>query len=167
MTHETVNRILPGRNTIMSNFRDAFPSKYLKAADVTTPQVVTMDSVDFADVGTGKSQERKLVAHFVGVPKGLVLNLINSETIAEICGTDDFEKWPSHAIELYPTRTEFQGKRVPCLRIREPERQSRRAPAETRPERVPDWVDKPEAVRSEQVGRARDIDEVLADSPRG
>ncbi len=151
----------------MTNFRAAFPSKYLKAEDVANPRAVEIKSVDFEDVGAGQRQERKLVAHFVNVPKGLVLNLINSETIAEICGTDDFEKWPSHAIELYPTRTEFQGKRVPCLRIREPERQSRRAPAETRPERVPGWVDEPEAVRSEQVGRARDIDEGLADSPRG
>lgn len=151
----------------MSNYHDAFPSKYLKAADVTTPQVVTIDSVDFEDVGTGKSQERKLVAHFVSVPKGLVLNLINADTIAEITGTDDYEAWPRHTIELYPTKTEFQGKRVPCLRVCEPKRQSRSAPAKTPLEQVPAWVDEPEKLGAEQAGRARDVDEVMPSRPPG
>ena len=148
----------------MSNYKDAFPSKYLKAADVNSPRAVEIKSVDFEDVGAGQRQERKLVAHFVNVVKGLVLNLITADTIAEITGTDDYEAWPGHVIELYPTKTEFQGKRVPCLRVREPERQSRRAPAETRCERVPGWVTE-EAAGSEQAGRARDIDDVLSSSP--
>ena len=103
----------------MASFRDAFPSKYLKASDLSGPVVVEIEPVGFEDVGTGQRQERKLVAHFVGKSKGLVLNMINAESIAEIAGTDDYEQWAGHAVELYPTKTEFQGKRVPCIRIRE------------------------------------------------
>ena len=139
----------------------------MKAADVTSPRAVKIETVDYEDVGTGKQQERKLVAHFVNVVKGLVLNLINSESIAEICGTDDYDKWPGHVIELYPTKTEFQGKRVPCLRVCEPKRQSRRAPAKTQQEQVPAWVDEPEQLGAEQAGRARDVDEVMPSRPPG
>ena len=147
----------------MTNFRTAFPSKYLKSEDVTKPSVVEIKSLDFEDVGAGQRQERKLVAHFVNVPKGLVLNLINSETIAEICRTNDYEQWPGHHIEIYPTKTEFQGKRVPCLRVREPAQQPRRA--QPRTEGVPGWVTEPEAAGPEQAGKARDIDEALSNSP--
>ncbi len=149
----------------MANYHDAFPSKYLKAADVTSPRAVKIETVDYEDVGTGKSQESKLVVHFVGVIKGLVLNLINADTIAEITGTDDYERWPGYTIELYPAKTEYQGKRVPCLRIREPA--ARRPAAETHAEQVPDWVDEPEQLGAEQAGRARDVDDVMPSRPLG
>ena len=77
-----------------------------------------------------------------------------------------FSAWPEHTIELYPTKTEFQGKRVPCLRVREPARQSRRVPVQTQQERAPDWVDEPDQMGPEQAGRARDVDEAMGDSPR-
>ena len=37
-----------------------------------------------------------------------------------LAGSDDFDAWPATKIELYATRTEFQGKRVPCVRIAAP-----------------------------------------------
>ncbi len=140
----------------MTNFRKAFPSKYLKAEDITKPSAVEIKSVDFEDIGTGQRQEQKLVAYFVNVPKGLVLNLINSETIAEICGTEEYEQWPGHTITLFPTKTEFQGKRVPCIRISEPPRPppvSARPPAAAS-ERVPDWVTEREQASADQAGRS-------------
>ena len=103
------------------------------------------------------------MAHFVNVPKGLVLNMINSETIAEICGTDDYEAWPGHTITLFPTKTEFQGKRVPCLRVREPAAQAIR-PAATPDGQVPKWVTEP---APDLAGRAQDIDEAMGDTPLG
>ena len=152
----------------MTNFRKAFPSKFLKAEDVTKPSAVEIKSVDFEDIGTGQRQEQKLVAYFVNVPKGLVLNRINSETIAEICGSDEYEQWPGHTITLFPTKTEFQGKRVPCIRISEPPRatQSTRPPATTA-ERVPGWVTEPDQATPDQAGRARDIDEAMPNTPLG
>lgn len=59
----------------------------------------------------------------------MVLNLVNSESIAEIAGTDDYEQWPSVRVQLYATKTEFQGKRVPCIRIEAPPTARKAAPA--------------------------------------
>lgn len=143
----------------MPNYKKAFPSKFLKAEDISTLQAVEIKRVAFETVGAGQDQKSKLVAHFVGLDKGLVLNLINADTMAEICGTDNYEAWPGHTIALFPTKTEYQGKRVACLRICEPPR--RPAASETRPEPVPKWVTEPEQGGSEQAGRARDIDEAL------
>ena len=118
----------------MGNWRKAFPSKYLKAEDLTRPTLVEIESVGEQDVGSGAQQESKLVVHFVNMTKGLVLNLINASTIAEIAVDDDYDRWPNHVVELYPTRTEFQGKRVPCIRVREPSEPSQRpATVETSP----------------------------------
>ncbi len=145
----------------MPNYRSAFPSKFLKADNFPHAQELEIASVDFEDVGTGQKQERKLVVHFVGQSKGLVLNLINADTIAEISGTDDYEGWPGHRITVFPTKTEFQGKRVPCLRISEPSRQAKRSAPPTQAEPVAAWVTEPEQATPDQAGRARDIDEAM------
>jgi hypothetical protein len=103
----------------MASYKDAFPSKYLKADDLGGRRPVgTIASVTFADVGGGGKVERKLVVRFTDPAlKGLVLNLVNADTIAEITGNDDYEHWPGHRVQLFPTKTEFQGKRVPCIRL--------------------------------------------------
>jgi len=112
----------------MSSYKTAFPSKHVKADDLgATRPIVTIARVDFEDVGTGEKAESKLVCHFANDAfKPLVLNMINSETIAEIAGTDQYESWVGVRIRLYATKTEFQGKRVPCIRIEAP-------PAKARP----------------------------------
>lgn len=102
----------------MPSYRTAFPSKYLKAEDLGTSRpIVTIATIDFEMVGPGQDQARKLVAHFEEPIKPLVLNLINSATIAEVVGSDDYESWLGHRIQLYAAKTEFQGKRVPCIRV--------------------------------------------------
>src|SRR5687767_14852330 len=103
----------------MPSYRTAFPSKFIKADDLHgTRPVGTIANVDFEDVGAGANKDRKLVAHFVEEPtiKPLVLNMINSDTIAEIAGTDDYARWGGVKIQLFASKTEFQGKRVACIR---------------------------------------------------
>jgi hypothetical protein len=106
----------------MSSYKTAFPSKYLKAEDLgATRHLATIQAVSFQDVGTGANQERKLVATFrePGL-KPLVLNMINCSSIAEAAGTDEYADWPGTRVLLFAARTEFQGKRVPCVRIDPP-----------------------------------------------
>jgi hypothetical protein len=105
----------------MPSYKSAFPSKYLKANDLGGPQIVIVATTQFEAVGTGNKQEDKLVAHFAesGI-KPLVLNLANSRSIAEIAGSDNYEKWAGTRIQLVVSRTEFQGKSVPCIRIQFP-----------------------------------------------
>jgi hypothetical protein len=103
----------------MPSYKTAFPSKFLKADDLgTTRPIGTIHSVDFEDVGTGHTKDRKLVVRFEEPTlKPLVLNLVNSDTIAGLAGTNNYERWPGCRMLLFATKTEFQGKRVPCIRI--------------------------------------------------
>lgn len=129
----------------MPSYRTAFPSKYVKADDLgTTRPVGTIGTVNFEDVGTGAKQERKLVVHFEEATlKSLVLNLINSDTIAEITGTEDYEQWPGHKIQLFATKTEFKGTRVPCTRVCAPPKAKPASPR--KPARVDDIDEAPQS----------------------
>jgi hypothetical protein len=107
----------------MPSYRTAFPSKYTKADDLGTSRPIgTIANVDFETVGSGANTEQKLVVHFrEPLMRPMIMNLVNSDSIAEISGTDDYSKWPGTKVQLYVTKTEFQGKRIPCVRIQAPE----------------------------------------------
>lgn len=99
------------------NIDSAFPSKYLKAADLGAARpVVTIASVSMEEVGDDKLPVLKLV----GKDKALVLNRTNSSMIAEIAGTNETDNWRGVKIQLYATKTDFGGKRVDCVRIEYP-----------------------------------------------
>jgi hypothetical protein len=132
---------------VMPSFKTAFPSKYLKADDLgPTRPIVTIADVTFEDIGAGGKKERKLVASFreAGI-KPLVLNLINCDSITTAAGTDDYEDWPGVRIQLFASKTEFQGKRVPCVRLCAPPpvptRKAAAAAAPAEPEDVPESND--------------------------
>ena len=118
----------------MPSYKTAFPSKFIKAENLgTTRPIGTIGTVDFEDVGAGQNKDRKLVVHFTEPDlKPLVLNLINSDTISELAATDDYEQWPGCRIQLFATKTEFQGKRVPCIRSARRPRTSRVRPGSRR-----------------------------------
>ena len=93
----------------------AFPSKYLKAADLQGREVsVTISHITMEDIGDG---EQKPTLYFQGKAKGLVLNKTNAGTIADQHGYDtDF--WINKQIVLFPTQTDYAGKQVPCIRVK-------------------------------------------------
>jgi len=94
----------------------AFPSDYLKAADLEGNQVTyTISSVKIEAVGQQK--EERPVLCFDDCEKGLILNKTNSRTISDAFGpeTDD---WTGQRITLYEAMVEFQGKSVPAIRVR-------------------------------------------------
>ena len=112
-----------------------YPSKYLKASDLRGKDVtlticpergVRIDKV----ARKGGAKERKAVMFFVECAakakkdeadeKALILNITNARTIAEIYGNDT-DDWKGKRITLYPTKVEtnFQEKRVDCIRIRD------------------------------------------------
>ena len=63
----------------------AFPSKYLKAADLQGKQVtVVMSHVTMETIG----DDERPVLYFKGKDKGLVLNKTNANTIADAFGDD-------------------------------------------------------------------------------
>ena len=101
----------------MPSYKTAFGS-YIKAEDLGGRQVrVTIERVAIEEIKSDNKSEKKLVAHFAGKDKGLVLNRTNADTLNEIFGTDDYDEWTG-AVILFPDITTFGGKKVPCVRIR-------------------------------------------------
>ena len=97
-----------------------FPSKYLAAADLQGHAVtVNISSVSIENVGREDKPENKPVLTFSGKEKGLVLNKTNTMVIADAYG-DDTDDWVGKELQLYPDKTQFQGKLVDCLRVRTP-----------------------------------------------
>lgn len=104
---------------------DVFPGQYLKAADLGGKRVpVVVDRVEGEEIGG----EHKAVMYFRGKDKGLVLNKTNWSMLEEITGKEDSDDWDGTRIVLYPAKTDYQGKRVDCIRIDPPPAGSQPAP---------------------------------------
>lgn len=98
----------------MVNVNTAFPSNYLKAADLQGRDVkCIIDRVQMEDIGS----DHKPVVYFQGKEKGLVLNKTNAFTISDVYGAET-EEWYGKAVILFATKTDFQGKRVDAIRLR-------------------------------------------------
>lgn len=117
---------------------EAFPGNYLKAQDLGNSRVtVTIDRVEMEDIGG----DHKAVLYFVGKEKGLVLNKTNSNTITELANSDETDDWAGLRVILFKTKTEYQGKRVDCVRIDEaPARPAPQPPKPIAPPPVSDEI---------------------------
>ncbi len=100
----------------MTTVNDAFPSPYLKAADLNNRTIkLKMDNVTFEEIGQEK--DKKPVLFFAEVKKGLVLNKTNATTIGAVHG-QEFEGWTGKEIELFEQMVPYQGQNVPSIRVR-------------------------------------------------
>ncbi len=107
----------------MTSVNEAFPSNYLKAADLKGRNVqVTMSHAEFETLGN----DRKLVLFFEGKEKGLVLNKTNANNIAAGYG-DETTDWKGQPVILFEAMVDFQGKTVPAIRVRLPQAKDRSA----------------------------------------
>ena len=100
----------------MTKVSEAFPGKYLKAADLNNRTVkATIEKVEFEEIGQDKRQ--KPVLYFKGAEKGIVLNKTNACEIATAHG-DEMDGWIGKEIELFSMMVPFQGQNVPAIRVR-------------------------------------------------
>ena len=100
----------------MTTVSDAFPSNYLKAADLNNRTIkLKIDKVIFEEIGQNKDQ--KPVMYFADVKKGLVLNKTNATTIGAVHG-QEFEGWTGREIELFTQMVPFNGQNVAAIRVR-------------------------------------------------
>ncbi len=100
----------------MTTVSDAFPSNFLKAADLNNRTIkVKIDKVVFEEIGQNK--DKKPVMYFDKVQKGLVLNKTNATQIATTHG-DHMEGWTGKEIELFSQMVPFQGQNVAAIRVR-------------------------------------------------
>ena len=99
----------------MAKVGDVFRSSTWKAADLETPQVLTIEEVKTHEFDDGP----KLILNFKEDKRGLICNRTNSNTIVESYG-DETDDWIGKKIQLYKSRTEFQGRMVDCVRVQGP-----------------------------------------------
>jgi len=96
----------------------AFPSKYIKAADLKGKSIkVCIDTVTMEEVGQGEDAEEKPVIYFRDKKKGMVLNVTNSRMIADRFGWET-DAWSGKEIELFADRVPFGGNIVDAIRVR-------------------------------------------------
>jgi hypothetical protein len=100
---------------------EAFPSKWISAADLPKPIVreIVETNSEVLKTRDGVSS-RKLIVHFRDMRKALVVNATNFDAIVDITGEFDSDNWPGHSIELFPSTTPMGGKIVDCVRVRAP-----------------------------------------------
>lgn len=99
------------------NVNDAFPSNYLKAADLNGRTIqVSIASAKIEEIGQGQRKERKLVLSFYGKEKTFVCNKTNAGTIEKLYGPDT-DAWIGQPIILTAREVEFQGDMVMALRV--------------------------------------------------
>jgi hypothetical protein len=100
---------------------DAFPSKYLKAADLQGNQIkATMEHVIMEEIKDPKDPDDAKVVpvlYFRGVPKGLVLNKTNSKVIALGYGQET-EDWRDKPLILFSAVVEAFGDTMDAIRVK-------------------------------------------------
>ena len=68
-----------------------------------------------------RSAKQNLNQRIKEVEKELVLNKINTNRIIEQNGSKDTDNWPGTKITLLATTVEYDGKDVPCIRVKKKE----------------------------------------------
>lgn len=109
------------------NISEAFPSKYLKSADLQGRVAkLKIASIGYEQIGT----DNRIVMYFQGKERGMVLNKTNARTIADQFG-DDTDQWIGGEIELFSMKVDMQGRMVDGLRVRVPPPRPAAPPATT------------------------------------
>lgn len=110
----------------------AFPSNWLKASDLQGKETkYTISHCQMETIGDGE----KPVLYFEELEKGLVMNKTNSQFLEMLYG-DETNNWAGAEIILYPTETDYQGKRVAAIRLKVPPRKPVRPAAPAVRQRV-------------------------------
>lgn len=102
------------------NINDVYQSSsnFLRAVDLkgqTVPLIIS-------EIGThtfneGKpDQKTQIILSFQGKEKKLGLNATNARTIGALLG-ENTDSWVGKEIKIYPTKTDFAGEMVDCIRI--------------------------------------------------
>lgn len=101
---------------------DAFPSNYLKAADLSDRQwTMTIDNYQLEELQSNDGRkQKKPVLYFRRSKKGLVLNVTNSRTIEAAYG-DEMDAWIGKDIILFSRIVEARGEEVLAIRVRIPQ----------------------------------------------
>src|SRR5215469_4232654 len=121
----------------MVKVSEAFPSKYLTAADLEGHQVrAIIGDVVMEDIARG--QQPKPVAYFSKSTfkksevrrKGLVLNKTNCTTLSKKYG-DEMNDWDGKELVMFVQAVDFKGEQRDAIRVRVPQPQTPPPPVKT------------------------------------
>ena len=104
------------------DMRKAFPSNYLKAADVDEPTRARITGVKMADLGDGEKPVIEFEAENELPASAMALNKTNTNTLIAAYGWDS-DDWVGKVVQIFATETNFQGRMVDALRLKAPKRQ--------------------------------------------
>ncbi len=95
----------------------AFPSKYLKAADLQDREIkLVIAKVELEAIG---DDDRKPAVYFTKAKKALICNKTNAKAIAAAYG-DDTDDWTGKQIILFPMMVQFRDEMVESIRVKIP-----------------------------------------------
>jgi hypothetical protein len=93
---------------------DVYTGSTLSAADLNgQKKVVTITHAETRDF----EDKPKIVLSFKETDKDFVVNKTNANLIAEALGTRKYLSWVGKKIRLKPSKVEYAGKLVPCIRV--------------------------------------------------
>lgn len=104
----------------MVDATDYFGGNFLKASDIKEPTTLTITKIKEQEL----EDKKKLVVYFDEIEKGFVLNKINTSRIIKWNGSKMTEEWPGTKITLLATTVEYDGKDVPCIRVKKKEEEA-------------------------------------------
>lgn len=82
---------------------ELYPSKWLVAADIQKPVVVTIISITIEELRQADgSNEPKLVISFRNASKKMIANVTQAKRLAELLGTEVFADWVGARVKLAP-----------------------------------------------------------------
>lgn len=93
-------------------------SQWLKSADIKGHQpIVTIATAEVRENNYDGDVKKQIVLTFEGKDKQLGLNFTNAAKIAELTGTEDFDKWVGVSIKLYVEKVKGPQGMVDGIRI--------------------------------------------------
>ena len=96
--------------------RKLTPSPHIEAAELKGQEkTVTIMRVQMEKVGSENVD--KGVVFFQEFDRGMVINKTNNLRIIDWHG-EETDDWLGKQITIYPSETDFNGKVVPCIRVR-------------------------------------------------
>ena len=135
----------------------AFPSKFLKAADLQGKTYkLTMRGVEMEDIGG----DHQPVLYFMKTDKGIGLNKTNMNAIADVYGFET-NNWAGKEVEIFPATTMFKGQNVPCIRLRvvAPAAAAGAIPGQHQP--APQLAAAPTPAQASPLGGLTDLDDSI------
>ena len=99
------------------NIDQAYPSKYLKSADITNPIKVVIRGCRIEGIDE-EGKEQKPVLYFNGMDRGLVLNKTNATMISGAFGSET-DNWTGKTVGLWvDPNVMFGNEKRPGLRVK-------------------------------------------------